>query len=124
MPPRQVSSTAQHSMQRAPDPRQPRHQAVGAGYAGVMRVGLAAFSGRFPGSRLVPAKWRPLSRPAGSSCVETTPAGTHTHRALRKCKPLGAQSVKGKMKTEPTQGFQTFHQHVFGDYKYKGVSNL
>ena len=33
--------------QRAPDPRQPRHRATGAGCAGVMMVGVAAFFRQF-----------------------------------------------------------------------------
>jgi len=53
------------SLRRAPDPRQPRHQAAGAGCAGVMMVVAkrAAFSGRLRGLELVPAKRRCLVPP-------------------------------------------------------------
>src|SRR5215210_5707836 len=70
---------AQHSVQRAPDLRQPRHRAAGAECARIMVVGLlpegkaCGFSGGLLGLKLVPSKRRHLVPPT------STPNGiTHT----------------------------------------------
>src|SRR5215216_4479585 len=63
----------------APDPRQPRQRAAGAGCAGAMVVGVAALWGRFLGSKLIPAKRRylvpPTSTPQGHTPQKACGAG-------------------------------------------------